>query len=199
MSKLKSIRTDYRFLFAATIKQRFLSFTIGVAVFLLISSAAITLVIPNLKFQMPKFRNGEKGQIKGKQASTQKEVRTYVVQEGDQLSLIAEKFYGSGLNTEDIMKANNLTDSNLLVVGQTLIIPDVKPRYPKTGKITETAAKTEQVTAKDDTYVVREGDDLSKIALQAYGDSYAWQRIADANGLTNPDQLEVGRVLIIPR
>ncbi|OGK11649.1 hypothetical protein A2954_01500 [Candidatus Roizmanbacteria bacterium RIFCSPLOWO2_01_FULL_37_12] len=107
--------------------------------------------------------------------------------------------YGSGFNMQDIMQANRITNPDQIEVGQKLIIPDVKPRFPTTGIITETAAKTGKVTEKSEKYVVKEGDDLAKIALQTYGDSYAWVRIAEANNLLNPNDLRVGMILIIPR
>jgi LysM repeat protein len=45
---------------------------------------------------------------------------TYIVQAGDSLSGIAFQF---DVSTEDIMRANDLTDADLLFVGQELIIP----------------------------------------------------------------------------
>jgi len=44
----------------------------------------------------------------------------YVVQEGDTLNAIAEKF---GVPIEEIVKANNLTNPDVLSIGQELIIP----------------------------------------------------------------------------
>ena len=43
----------------------------------------------------------------------------YVVQEGDTLNAIAEKF---GVPIEEIVKANNLTNPDVLSIGQELII-----------------------------------------------------------------------------
>jgi len=55
----------------------------------------------------------------------------------------------------------------------------------------------EKITA--DTYTVVSGDWLSKIAGRAYGDIYAFQKIADANGITDPNVIEPDTVLKIPR
>ena len=49
------------------------------------------------------------------------------------------------------------------------------------------------------TYTVQAGDWLSKIAGRAYGDVMAYQKIAEANKITNPDTIEVGTVLQLPR
>ncbi len=53
----------------------------------------------------------------------------------------------------------------------------------------------------DDTYTVRGGDTLVKIAREHYGDPNAWDRIYQANRdqLSTPHALKVGQTLIIPR
>lgn len=48
------------------------------------------------------------------------------------------------------------------------------------------------------TYTVKKGDTLSGIAAKFYGDANAWQKIAAANGLKNPNALQIGQVLVIP-
>lgn len=50
-----------------------------------------------------------------------------------------------------------------------------------------------------DTYTVQAGDWLSKISGRAYGDIYSYQKIAQANNLSNPDAIEVGMTIKIPR
>ena len=49
------------------------------------------------------------------------------------------------------------------------------------------------------TYTVQEDDWLSKIAGRAYGDIFTFDKIAAANNLSNPDLIEPGMVLTIPR
>ncbi len=46
----------------------------------------------------------------------------YIVQAGDTLSAIAERF---GTTVNELVAANNLTDPNLLQPGQTLLIPSL--------------------------------------------------------------------------
>lgn len=199
MPKTNTSDLNYRSLLISTIKHKSTSFTLGTIVVLLIASIGLSLTLPKLKPLLNKSGSKESGQINGKKTSPSKEVRTYVIQPGDQLFIIAEKIYGSGLNMQDIMKANNISNPDQIEVGQKIIIPDVKPRFPTVGIITDTAAKTGKVTVKSEKYVVKEGDDLAKIALATYGDSYAWVKIAEANNLLNPDDLRVGMILIIPR
>lgn len=47
-------------------------------------------------------------------------------------------------------------------------------------------------------YTVQEGDTLAGIAEEHLGSADQWQIIAQANGISNPDQLEVGQTLTIP-
>lgn len=48
----------------------------------------------------------------------------YVVREGDSLSTIAERF---AVSEAAILRANNLTDPNRILVGQELVIPPPEP------------------------------------------------------------------------
>jgi nucleoid-associated protein YgaU len=47
-------------------------------------------------------------------------------------------------------------------------------------------------------YTVVSGDTLSKIAKHFYGDANAYQKIADANGIDDPNRIQVGQELTIP-
>jgi len=49
-------------------------------------------------------------------------------------------------------------------------------------------------------YVVKQGDTLSKIAIEFYGDASLYPKIFDANRdqLTDPDKIRVGQKLRIP-
>ena len=71
------------------------------------------------------------------------------------------------------------------------------------------AAQTTPPSACVQTYVVQQGDWLSTIARQAYGDSLAWPAIVDATNaaarsdatftpITNPERIEVGQKLCLP-
>jgi hypothetical protein len=48
------------------------------------------------------------------------------------------------------------------------------------------------------TRLVQAGDRLTTIAFEEYGDAAKWRPIADANGLEDPKNLEVGKRLTIP-
>jgi Contractile injection system tube protein/LysM domain len=48
-------------------------------------------------------------------------------------------------------------------------------------------------------HTVRDGDSLTSIAYDAYGDPTRWRAIAEANGIDDPMRLHRGRELNIPR
>lgn len=112
----------------------------------------------------------------------------YTVKEGDTLFLIAEKYYKDGYQYTEIAKANNLADPDNVSAGQVLELPKLQIAQANwESKITENS------------YTVVEGDWLSTIAGRAYGDIYAFEKIAKANNIQNPDLIEPGMVLTIPR
>lgn len=142
----------------------------------------------------------------------------YTVKEGDTLFLIAEKYYNNGEKFEEIAKANNLSDVNLIETGQVLEIPKLEIQLaeasPQPSPSPLPSASTEEIagtgTGGGDTtiwgpriegnsYTVVENDWLSKIAGRAYGDIMAFDKIAKANNISNPDLIEPGMVLVIPR
>ncbi len=47
-------------------------------------------------------------------------------------------------------------------------------------------------------YTVKSGDTLSKIAKRFYGDANHYHQIAAANGIDNPDRINVGQELKLP-
>ena len=116
---------------------------------------------------------------------------SHIVVAGENLWTIAEKYYGSGYNWTDIAAANKLANPNRLLVGQTLEIPK-----------TQIEAKVVPATAvTGNSYTVEKGDTLWGIAVKAYQDGYKWPEIVKANAdkIANPDKIEVGLVLTLPR
>ena len=62
------------------------------------------------------------------------------------------------------------------------------------------AGSQPQTQAGGETYTVKAGDSLSKIAKQYYGDANAYMKIFDANKdkLKDPNMIQPGQVLTIP-
>lgn len=125
----------------------------------------------------------------------------YTVKEGDTLFTIAEKYYADGYQYPEIAKANNLTNVDQIEIGQILQIPKPSPS-PKQEEALGTGGDDSTIWGpriEGNTYTVAEEDWLSKIAGRAYGDIFAYDRIAKANNISNPDHIEPEMVLTIPR
>lgn len=108
----------------------------------------------------------------GLMASVAEAARAHVVQRGETLTSIAEKY---DLNVAVLARANRLHDQDLLRRGQKLQIPVVTTTFLA--------------------HRVSRGDSLAQIAKR-YRSSVA--DIRAHNELTDPDQIVVGQVLIIP-
>lgn len=163
---------------------------------------------------------------KSEDVSPEKLPGKYTIKEGDTLFSIAEKYYQDGYKYVEISKANNMNNPDMIEVGQTIEIPKLEAKEevlpnsspevspspassPASLNQTEEKAPTDEkgATVSDDfgpkiegdKYTVVAGDWLSKISQRAYGDVMSYEKIANANNITNPDLIEVGTVLVIPR
>ena len=50
----------------------------------------------------------------------------------------------------------------------------------------------------DQTYTIVAGDNLSKVSKLFYGNANKYEAIAKANGMENPDKIQVGQTIKIP-
>lgn len=100
---------------------------------------------------------------------------TYTVVAGDTLSGIASRY---GTTYQELARINNIDNPNLIYAGQVIKIP------------TSGTNSTSNVI----TYTVKKGDTLSGIASR-YGTTY--QKIAQDNGIANPNLIYVGQTLKI--
>lgn len=146
----------------------------------------------------------------------------YTVKEDDTLFLIAEKYYQDGSKFEEIAKANNLTDVDTIVVGQELEIPKLEQTSPSETPLEKVSPSSSPTTSlpqnesiqlgkgggnttiwgpkiEGTTYTVQEGDWLSTISARSYGDIFAYNKLVQANNISNPDLIYPGQVLTIPR
>jgi nucleoid-associated protein YgaU len=66
---------------------------------------------------------------------------------------------------------------------------------------TNTTGATAQPSQQEQTYTVKSGDSLSKIAKQYYGDAQQWKRIHQANldQIKDPNLIHPGQKLVIPQ
>ena len=78
--------------------------------------------------------------------------------------------------------------------------PTTKETPPQREESGETSSiASTQVTYTQNKYIILEGESLADVAAKVYGDPNAWVRIAHANNITDPDLIEVGMELVIPR
>ena len=116
----------------------------------------------------------------------------HVVAEGEMLLAIA---FDYDVTVDEIMQANEL-DSDLIYVGQELIIPLTTPE--PTAETTEPAPvvpETPKPSATSFVHIVTAGENLAWIA-DGYGVTV--EAIAEANGISATDLIYVGQRLIIP-
>lgn len=135
----------------------------------------------------------------------------YTIKEGDTLFSIAQKYYQDGYQYTEIATANKLENPNTIEVDQVLEIPKLEETALASpaasaqldqsptpavggGNTTIWGAKIE-----GDSYTVVEGDWLSTIAARAYGDIMAYGKIAKANNIADPNVIEIGMQLELPR
>ena len=108
---------------------------------------------------------------------------TVVVQPGDTLFKIAVEY---GVTVDALVAANHLNDASHIEAGQVLVIPAVTP-------IAGSANAAAPVYAIP--YTVQQGDTLRSIALR-YG--ITAEALAAANGITDPNRINVGQALVVP-
>src|SRR3989339_1937447 len=116
---------NYQDLFFATVKEKYINLILGMLVAFLISSLTYKHFLKNINFNLainlPKFQIPVSKKIV-KKVEKQKIAKIYVVEEGDDLWHIAEKFYGSGFNAYDVAIANKFNDASILETGIRIII-----------------------------------------------------------------------------
>jgi LysM repeat protein len=105
---------------------------------------------------------------------------SYTVRAGDTLTGIAQRF---GTTVDAICRANGISNPNFIRLGQQLVIPSGAPTTPPTTPSTPSS------------YTVRAGDTLTGIA-QRFGTTV--DAICRANGITQPDRIQIGQQLVIP-
>jgi nucleoid-associated protein YgaU len=125
---------------------------------------------------------------------------THTVKKGDHLWSISTTYYGNGYNWTDIAQANNMTNPGIIIEGQQLVIPKVELRVPPEEKVIAATTSLPN-TINDNNYEVIKGDTLWDISVRAYQDGYRWIEIYKANAQTiqDPNIIEIGMTLIIPR
>ena len=111
----------------------------------------------------------------GQRYASQVRDRNYVIQPGDTLSLIAQRY---GTSVAKLMQANNLRNRHRIRAGQALEIPGLAAREP--------------IQADAATYRVRRGDTVSTIARRA---KLSEDELLALNDISNRNRIYVGQEL----
>ena len=148
----------------------------------------------------------------------------YVVVEGDNLAVIAEKFYGTKeggkrINVNRIFEANRklLKSRDEIYIGQKLMIPlllslasnksDAESDFTSAAMFKKVESigkrhptKNERLAKQSRKHIVQEGDNLWRIAAKLLGDGNRYREIARLNAavLDDEDILAIGMCLKIP-
>lgn len=147
-------------------------------------ATAIPTATPFATLPEPTIVTGPGGTVGGPVASDV----TYVVEPGDAVSSIAERY---GVSADVIREANGITNDEIFV-GQVLRIPRT------TGGSAATPTPTTPSTGTPGTYTVQAGDTAFGIALQF---DVTLEDLEAANGVGpgGLDDLSLGQVLQIPQ
>jgi LysM repeat protein len=115
----------------------------------------------------------------------------YAIVKGDSFSTIAKKFH---VSVKAVTDANPGVDSTKLKIGQKIHVPAAATPTATTVTGTGTAPVESAVVGGEQTYTVKSGDNLTKIAGQ-HGTTI--KALRAANGLKT-DSIKVGQKLKIP-
>ena len=136
---------------------------------------------------------GQEGDLIAMADTPQTEEKTYTVQSGDNLSVIADKY--EGVSYPEIIQFNNFTEdqANNLSIGQKIRIPEAKPRESKEVLVNRLNKVLENVDTRQ-----RFSQDLIKQMLSAVGFNDEQTRImgavamAESAGDSNADTVKSG-------
>lgn len=175
----------------------------------MVLGALIVLVVGILVFNYFNKGKADLGPAQSTSSTEQQDVTVgnlpgkYTVKDGDTLFDIANTYYNDGYKYTEIAKTNNLTNPDAIETGQVLDIPKLENTTlaPVAQNPDQTQTSNNDWGPKiiENTYTVVAGDWLSTIAGRAYGDIYSYEKIATANNIPDPNNIEVGTVLTIPR
>ncbi|HEX2192779.1 MAG TPA: M23 family metallopeptidase [Acidimicrobiales bacterium] len=106
----------------------------------------------------------------------------YKVRRGDTLFDVAARL---GVDSRALAAANGIRDPNLILTGQTLVVPPPGAKGPSTASGGSVGS-----------YRVRPGDTLADLAPRL---GVSPRRLAEANSLANPNRIVAGQTLSVPQ
>jgi len=112
--------------------------------------------------------------------------RYYFLRNGDTDESVSKLIYGNSERSTDLKKWN----SGKWSAGRMILF--VSKSHPED---TEMSSFYEESGIAADSYVVKSGDWLSKIAMNTYSSPGSWKEIAAVNGIESPDTISAGQTL----
>ncbi len=143
---------------------------------------------PDQRIAIPSDRDDESS---GSENETSGET-TYIVQSGDNPSMIAHRF---GIGTLTLLEYNGLTENDLIQPGQLLKIPPDDYEYQGNAETDESTEADNDPPPEPIQYTVQAGDNPWGIARR-FGQTV--QSLLSFNNLTATAVLHVGDILLIP-
>lgn len=116
--------------------------------------------------------------------TSQRHFGIHIVRSGESIEGIAQRF---GVNPDALLQLNSFDVGTRLYGGDVILIPVSPSAAP--------VVATPTVTASAIQHAVQRGETLAAIAAR-YGRTVA--QIVQANGILNPNRIDVGQILIIP-
>jgi LysM repeat protein len=126
----------------------------------------------------------------------------YVVQRGDTLTAIAIRFNTTVAN---LVQLNGITNPNTIFIGQRLLLPGGTAPIPPTATAAPAATATTSggviptptstSPSSGQTYIVQPNDTLYRLAIRF---NVSIVTLANINGITNYNYIQIGQVLRIP-
>jgi len=112
-------------------------------------------------------------------------------------------FMSSGSNKEELnqLKQDNKSLTEEVTLLKTNIsdlnqqVTDLKKK--RSELLAQETSKEAMNPKQGSTYLVKQGDTLWDIAMEVYGDPFHWEKIAEANNVSEPKQLHIGTKLIL--
>ena len=120
---------------------------------------------------------------------------SYVVKNGESLSMIARSVYGSTESWQQLANANSsfLANPNLIYPGDVLKVPLIN----ESAQAFSTTQSEQLGETREVSITVSEGDTLSSLAKQHLGDGNQWRTIYTqvSDSISNPDHIMPGQNL----
>lgn len=116
----------------------------------------------------------------------------YTVEPGDTLKKISQQFYGTNKYYDEIAFLNGIGDPSMIKAGDVIYLPNDYRELEFCGQ------DDKWVDNNILYYTFGPNDTLWGLAERFYGDGTYWKSLASFNGITNPKNVQDGRVVMIP-